>query len=197
VLAFDLQLFTLRLLFRVRLGGGSGELIERHVAAGWGSGFEQSFCAAFGIGKAEVRSRRGRAGVRSQETEVRSQHEEHPVRTFSRVFRAMRSLLTAWVFLPDQKPLRPGQQCKPWAKLTGMGREERPAVGGAERFDPFRVEELGWDAIRGRRAQNPRPCPRLLIFNPFGVQTRRRGILTSEGRSFPSLVKEGPGVVGP
>jgi len=31
-------------------GSGSGEVIERHVAAGWGSGFEQGFDAAHGFG---------------------------------------------------------------------------------------------------------------------------------------------------
>jgi hypothetical protein len=50
VLAFDLQLSTLRPLFRVWVGGDSGELIERHVAAGWRSGFEQGFDAAHGFG---------------------------------------------------------------------------------------------------------------------------------------------------
>ena len=49
-LAFDFQLSALRLLFRVRVGGGSGELVETHVAAGWGSGFEQGFDAAHGFG---------------------------------------------------------------------------------------------------------------------------------------------------
>ena len=33
--------------------------------------------------------------------EVRSQNEEHVVRAFCSVFRALRSLPTAWVFLPD------------------------------------------------------------------------------------------------
>ena len=41
------------------------------------------------------------SGVRSQESEVRSQNEEHVVRAFCSVFRALRSRLTAWVFLPD------------------------------------------------------------------------------------------------
>ena len=50
MLAFDLQLSTLRPLFRVRGGGGSCELIERHVAAGWGSGFKQGIDAAHGFG---------------------------------------------------------------------------------------------------------------------------------------------------
>ena len=36
-----------------------------------------------------------------QESEVRSQNEEHLVRTFCSVFRALRSSLTAWVFLAD------------------------------------------------------------------------------------------------
>jgi hypothetical protein len=31
-------------------------------------------------------------------------------------------------------------------------------------------------AIRGRRAQTARPCPRLLIFNPFGVRTKNVGL---------------------
>jgi len=69
----------------------------------------------------------------------------------------LRSLLTAWVFLPDQKPLLAGQQRKPWAKATEMARKKRLGAGGAERFDPFRVENLGWHAVRGRRAQNPAP----------------------------------------
>jgi hypothetical protein len=49
--------------------------------------------------------------------------------------------------------------------------EKRLAPGDAERFDPFGVEEFGWNAIRGRRAQTPCPFPRLLNFNPFGVRT--------------------------
>jgi hypothetical protein len=81
----------------------------------------------------------------------------------------MRSLLAAWVFLPDQKWLPAGQRCKPWAEATEMARKKHLSVGGVERFDPSRVWKVGWDAIRGRRAQNPRPCPRLLTFNPFGV----------------------------
>ena len=36
-----------------------------------------------------------------QESEVRSQNEEHLVRTFCSVFCALRSSLTAWVFLAD------------------------------------------------------------------------------------------------
>ena len=56
-----------------------------------------------------------------------------------------------------EKPLLAGQRCKPWAKPTEMARKKRLGAGGAERFDPFRVEKLGWDAIRGRRAQNPAP----------------------------------------
>jgi hypothetical protein len=35
------------------IGGRSGELIERHVTAGWGSGFEQGFDAAHGFGCGE------------------------------------------------------------------------------------------------------------------------------------------------
>jgi hypothetical protein len=54
-----------------------------------------------GIGKAEVRSQRERAGVRSQESEVRSQNEEHLVPTFCSLLRAFRFLLTPWIFLPD------------------------------------------------------------------------------------------------
>jgi len=37
--------------FGVRVGGGSGELAAMHVAAGWGSGFEQGFDAAHGFGR--------------------------------------------------------------------------------------------------------------------------------------------------
>jgi hypothetical protein len=37
---------------------------------------------------------------------------------------------------------------------------------GAERFDPFRVEKLGWRAIRGRRAQNPAPLPTATHLQP-------------------------------
>jgi hypothetical protein len=55
--------------------------------------------------------------------------------------------------------------------------DERPGAGRTERFDPFRVGKLGWDVIRGRRAQRPCPCPRLLIFNPFGVWTNPRLIV--------------------
>ena len=46
---------------------------------------------------------RQKSGVRGkeQESEVRSQNKEHLVRTFCSVFRALRSLPTAWVFLPD------------------------------------------------------------------------------------------------
>jgi len=43
----------------------------------------------------------GKAGVRIQESGVRSQNEEHLVRTFCSVFRALRSSLTGWVFLAD------------------------------------------------------------------------------------------------
>ena len=74
---------------------------------------------------------------RSQEAEVRSEGEEQLVRTFCSVFRALRSLLTAWVFLPDQKPLLAGQRCKPWAKPTGMARNKRLGLGGSERL-PFK-----------------------------------------------------------
>jgi hypothetical protein len=88
------------------------------------------------------------------------------------LFRALRSLLIAGVLLHDQKPLPAGQHCKPWAKE--MARKKRLGAAGAERFDPFRVGKLAWRVIRGRRAQNPRPCPRLLNLNPFGVQTNPR-----------------------
>jgi hypothetical protein len=37
-----------------------------------------------------------------------------------------------------------------------------PHSGGAEPFDPFRVGQIGMEAIRGRRAQKACPCPRLL-----------------------------------
>ena len=103
--------------------------------------------------------------------EVRSQNEEHLVRTFCSLFRALRSLLIAGVLLHDQKPLLGGRQSKPWAKPTEMVRKKRLGPAEGERFDPFRVGELSWYLIRGRRAQNPRPCPRLLNLNPFGVRT--------------------------
>ena len=54
-----------------------------------------------GIGKAEVRSQRERAGVRSQESEVRSQNEEHLVPTFCSLLRAFRFVLTACIFPSD------------------------------------------------------------------------------------------------
>ncbi len=45
--SFRPSTFDLRPLFRI--GGDSGELVERHVAAGWRSGFEQTFDAAHGF----------------------------------------------------------------------------------------------------------------------------------------------------
>jgi hypothetical protein len=51
-----------------------------------------------------------------------------------------------------------------------------------EPFDPSRVGEMVRDAIRGRRAQEPRPCPRLLNFNPFGV-----GQLAGTADPFPQV----------
>jgi hypothetical protein len=56
--------------------------------------------------------------------------------------------------------------CKPWAKPTEAPRKKCLSPRGPERFDPFRVGKLGWNTIRGRRAQKPCPCARLLIFNP-------------------------------
>ena len=77
----------------------------------------------------------GKAKVRSQRSGVRSQYQEHLGRTFCALFRALRSLLTAWVFLPGQKQLIAGQQCKPWAKPTEMTRlvagPWRSSAGGA------------------------------------------------------------------
>jgi len=130
-----------------------------------------------GIGKAEARSQRERAGGRSQESGVRSQNEEHLVPTFCSVFRALRSLLTTWVFLPDQEPLLAGQQCRPRAKATEMAHKKRLGPGGAERFDPFGVGKLGWHAIRGRRAQNPAPLPTATHLQPLRGSDEKAGYI--------------------
>ena len=63
-----------------------------------------------------------------------------------------------------------------------------PMAGGflrspISRFDPLRVGKLGYDAIRGRRAQKPCPCPRLLTFHPFGVQTNPQLIVAEASES--------------
>ena len=114
---------------------------------------------------------------RSQKSGVWSQNEEHLVRTFCSVFRAVRSLLTAWVLLPEQKPLLAGQQCKPWAEPTEMARKKRLVPGGDERFDPSRVGKLGWHAIRGRRAQNPAPLPTATHLQPLRGSDEKAGYI--------------------
>ena len=67
---------------------------------------------------------------------ARSQNEDHLVRSFCSLFRDLRSLLTVWVFLPDQKPLLAGQRCKPWAKPTEMARRNVWARAGLDRSTP-------------------------------------------------------------
>jgi hypothetical protein len=46
-------------------------------------------------------------------------------------------------------------------------RKKRLVPGGAERFDPSRVEKLGWRAICGRRAQNLAPLPTATHLQPL------------------------------
>jgi hypothetical protein len=50
-------------------------------------------------------------------------------------------------------------------------------AGGAERFDPSRVEKLGWRAIRGRRAQKPAPLPTATHLEPLRGSDEKAGYI--------------------
>ena len=75
---------------------------------------------------------------------------------------------------------RVGLSNRGW-KMECLGSRSRRHGITATGFDPFGVGHLGWNAIRGQRAQTPCPCPRLLNFNPFGV-----GRATGTNAEWPS-----------
>ena len=50
-----------------------------------------------------------------------------------------------------------------------LGSRANADLVGAVPFDVWKVGQIGWNAIRGRRAQRSRPRPRLPDFHPFGV----------------------------
>ena len=67
---------------------------------------------------------------------------------------------------------------------------KRPRRGGAERFDPFRVEKLGWRAIRGWRAQNAAPLPTATHLQPLRGSDGKAGYIDL-GPVRVSLAKRG------
>jgi hypothetical protein len=75
---------------------------------------------------------------------------------------------------PGWAPLR--RQATRVVQRAGWNPRKRCAenvsiLAGPNGSTPLGSRDFGWDAIRGRRAQKPCPCPRLPIFNPFGVRT--------------------------
>jgi hypothetical protein len=58
-----------------------------------------------------------------------------------------------------------------------MARKKRLGPDGAKRFDPFRVEKLGWHTIRGRRAQNPAPLPTATHLQPLRGSNEKAGYI--------------------